>query len=82
MFVKACILDGDESILQHQRDFFDRNHDAVFGAFVIGDQVALTVIDKGSLILRIQRSQIQRGRGIDIGLCDTDQRTGQREADA
>ena len=80
VLVKAGVFHGDEGILQHLRNFVDGDHDAVLGALIIGDQVALAVIDKRGFILSIQSSQVQRRCSIDIGFCDADERTAHRQA--
>ena len=79
VLVKAGVLHGDEGVAEHSGDLVDGNHDAVFGALIIGDEIALAVIDEGGLVLCVKRRQIQRGRSIHISLGDADQRAGQRQ---
>lgn len=82
MLVKACVLDGDEGVLQHIGNLVDRNHDAVFRTLVIGDEIAVAVINKRSLILRIERGEVERRRGIDESLGDADDRAQQSKRSA
>ena len=83
VLVKARILHGDKGVLQRPGDLLDGDHDAVLGALVVGDEVALAVVDERGLVLRIQRGEVERGRGIHIRLGDADERaqTGQPRAD-
>ena len=82
VLVKARVLHGDERVLQHLGDLVDGDHHAILGALVVGDQVALAVVDEGGLVLCAERGEVERRRGIDVRLGDADQRAGQRQTRA
>ena len=42
----------------------------LFRSLVIGDEIAVAVIDEGRFVLRVQRGQIECGRGIHKSLCN------------
>ncbi len=77
--IKARILHGDKSVAQILRHEGDVDHDAVFGALVVGDDVALRVVEKAGLVLVVQKGQVQRGRGFHIALGNAHHRARQRQ---
>ena len=77
--VKTGVLYGDEGIAQvfgHQGNI---DHDAVFRAFVIRDDIALRIIQERSLVLRVQQGQVKCGRGFHVTLGNTQNRTAKRQ---
>ena len=79
VLIKACVLNSDKGILEHFGNLIDGDHDAVLGTLVVGDQVAVAVVNKRGLVLRIERGKVERRCGVDVGLGDADQRAGERQ---
>ena len=80
MGVEAGVLHGHEGLLEVDGHGLDGHHDAVLDALVLGDEVAVGVVDEGGLRLVIQGGEVQGRGGFHIALGDADHRAHQREA--
>ena len=80
MGVEAGVLHGHEGLLEVDGHGLDGHHDAVLDALVLGDQVAVGIVDEGGLRLVIQGGEVQGRGSLHIALGDADHRAHQREA--
>ena len=81
MRIEPCVLHGDERVLQIQRNFLDGHHDAILRPFIVGNHVALRVVEKRGFRLIVDHGQIELGRGFGVCLDDTEHRAAARHAD-
>ena len=77
--VKPRVLHRHKGVAQLHGHRVDTYHDAVFRALVVGDQVALRVIDERGLGLLVDGGQVQGRRGFHIRLRHADHRAQPRQ---
>jgi len=80
MGVKAGVLHGDKGVAEVFRHGGNADHDAVFRSLVVGDHIALRIIQEGGLVLIAQKRQIQIGGCFHIALGNAHHRPGQRQS--
>ena len=81
MRVKPRVFDGDESVLKVFRDFVDGDHDAILGTFIVGDHIAVRVVEKRGFGLVVDDGEVELGRGFRIRLDDAQHRSARGHAD-
>ena len=67
---EARVLHADKGHVQLLGNLLEAGPDAVFTALVIGDQVAVHIVDEAGQVLLLDLLQVQIGRGVVIALSD------------
>ena len=77
MGIKTSVLHSHEGIAEILRHGGNADHYAVFSAFIVGNDVALRVVQEGGLILIAQKCQVQIRGCFHIALSNPHHRSGQ-----